>query len=98
RFLFGSSCVYCLAFQKAAEVTMIEIGIMGGSFNPIHTRHLMVAQCALDQFHLLKVIIVPSGAPPHKVGMLDREPRFLMCSAAVADNSRMEVSRTEIDR
>jgi nicotinate-nucleotide adenylyltransferase len=77
---------------------MIEIGIMGGSFNPIHTRHLMVAQCALDQFRLQKVIIVPSGAPPHKIGMLDGEPRFVMCVVAVADNSQMEVSRTEIDR
>ena len=36
---------------------MIEIGIMGGAFNPIHSRHLMVAQAAIDQLGLSKVIL-----------------------------------------
>ncbi|MBI5172944.1 MAG: nicotinate (nicotinamide) nucleotide adenylyltransferase [Candidatus Melainabacteria bacterium] len=78
---------------------MIEIGIMGGAFNPIHSRHLMVAQAAIDQLGLSKVIFVPSGEPPHKKsGMLDKEARFRMVKAACAGNRRFVASRVEIDR
>lgn len=78
---------------------MRHIGVMGGAFNPIHTRHLMVAQKAMDQFGLEKVIFVPSGNPPHKkTGMLDKELRFAMVVAAISDNPRFEASRLEIDR
>lgn len=76
-----------------------ELGIMGGAFNPIHSRHLMVAQAAIDQVGIDKVLFVPSGQPPHKKeGMLDKELRFEMVAAAVADNDRFEASRLEIDR
>lgn len=72
---------------------------MGGAFNPIHTRHLMVAQSALDQFHLERVLFVPSGEPPHKkADLLDKELRFEMVAAAVEDNPQFEASRIEIDR
>ncbi len=72
---------------------------MGGAFNPIHSRHLMVAQCAVDQLGIDLVLFVPSGQPPHKkAGMLDKEERFAMVVAAVADNSFFEASRLEIDR
>jgi nicotinate-nucleotide adenylyltransferase len=78
---------------------MTDIGIMGGAFNPIHTRHLVVAQRAKDQFRLAKVIFVPSGMPPHKkADLLDKELRFEMVAAAVADNPDFEPSRIEIDR
>ncbi|MBX9938769.1 MAG: nicotinate-nucleotide adenylyltransferase [Candidatus Obscuribacterales bacterium] len=78
---------------------MIDIGIMGGAFNPIHSRHLMVAQAAIDQLDLNRVIFVPSGEPPHKKsGLLDKEARFAMVKAACAGNSRFEASRSEIDR
>lgn len=78
---------------------MRHIGVMGGAFNPIHTRHLMVAQSALDQFQLEKVIFVPSGTPPHKkAGLLDKETRFEMVAAAVAENPHFEASRLEVDR
>jgi len=76
-----------------------ELGIMGGAFNPIHSRHLMVAQAAVDQAGIEKVLFVPSGQPPHKkAGMLDKELRFEMVAAAVADNPLFEASRLEIDR
>jgi len=72
---------------------------MGGAFNPIHLGHLMLAQRAKDQFQLEKVIIVPSSTPPHKrAGLLDKELRFEMVAAAVADNPGLEASRLEIDR
>jgi len=78
---------------------MRHIGVMGGAFNPIHTRHLMVAQRALDLFQLEKVIFVPSGNPPHKKqDLLDKEIRFRMVVAGIADNPRFEASRLEVDR
>jgi nicotinate-nucleotide adenylyltransferase len=78
---------------------MRHIGIMGGAFNPPHTRHLMVAQAALGQFNLEKVLFVPSGNPPHKkTDLLDKELRFAMVAAAVADNPLFEASRIEVDR
>lgn len=78
---------------------MQELGIMGGTFNPIHTRQLMVAQCAVEQFGLAKVLFVPNGNPPHKkTDLLDKELRFEMVEAAVRDNPRFEASRIEVDR
>jgi nicotinate-nucleotide adenylyltransferase len=62
---------------------MKELGIMGGAFNPIHSRHLLVGQCAIDQLGLSKVLFVPSGDPPHKKdGLLDKEARFEMVQLA----------------
>jgi nicotinate-nucleotide adenylyltransferase len=72
---------------------------MGGAFNPIHTRHLLVGQCAIDQLGLTKVLFVPSGDPPHKkVGLLDKEARFEMVQLACSDNPLFEASRLEVDR
>jgi nicotinate-nucleotide adenylyltransferase len=70
---------------------MKELGIMGGAFNPIHSRHSLVGQCAIDQLGLSKVLFVPSGDPPHKKeGLLDKEARFKMV--------QLEASRLEVDR
>jgi nicotinate-nucleotide adenylyltransferase len=75
------------------------IGIMGGAFNPIHSRHLMVAQSAVDQLGLDEVLFVPTGDPPHKkTDLLDKEARYEMVAAACADNPRFTASRIEIDR
>jgi nicotinate-nucleotide adenylyltransferase len=78
---------------------MKELGIMGGAFNPIHSRHLLVGQCAIDQLGLSKVLFVPSGDPPHKKeGLLDKEARFEMVQLACSDNPLFEASRLEVDR
>lgn len=79
--------------------TMTEIGVMGGTFNPMHIRELAVAQFAQEQHGLAKVIFVPNGTPPHKkTDVLDRESRFEMVEAGVKDNPLFEASRIEIDR
>ncbi len=78
---------------------MKQIGVMGGAFNPIHSRHMMVAQAAVDQLGLEKVYFVPSGEPPHKkAGLLDKQARYDMVAAACADNPLFIASRLEIDR
>jgi len=77
-----------------------RIGVMGGTFDPIHNGHLVTAEEAWKQFQLDQVLFVPSGHPPHKDGRksLDPEGRYLMAVIATATNPHFKVSRMEIDR
>ncbi|MCL4378081.1 MAG: nicotinate-nucleotide adenylyltransferase [Actinobacteria bacterium] len=78
----------------------LKIGIMGGTFNPIHHGHLVAAGEALSQFQLDKVIFIPSGDPPHKNFREEEtaEHRYLMTVIATSANRNFFVSRMEIDR
>ena len=64
----------------------LKIGIMGGTFNPIHYGHLVTAEEALKQFKLDKVIFVPTGRPPNKTSgvLAEAEDRYLMSVIATA--------------
>lgn len=77
-----------------------RIGVLGGTFDPVHNAHLELARAALDQAHLDEVLLVVSAQPPHKRGevCLDAESRYALVEAAVADQPGMSVSRIEIDR
>lgn len=80
--------------------TRTRIGIMGGTFDPIHHGHLVAASEVADEFDLDEVIFVPTGAQPFKS---DRdvtlaEHRYLMTVIATASNPRFTVSRVDIDR
>nr|WP_277997095.1 nicotinate-nucleotide adenylyltransferase [Moorella sp. Hama-1] len=77
-----------------------RVGIMGGTFDPIHYGHLVTAEAARWEFVLDKVIFVPSGHPPHKKGyqVTRAEYRYQMTVLATASNPYFEVSRTEINR
>lgn len=77
-----------------------KIGVSGGTFNPIHMGHLMVAEMVRDSFGLDKVLFIPSGMPPHKNlgGVACAEHRFDMVQIAVASNPYFIESRIEIDR
>jgi len=78
---------------------MRHLGIMGGTFNPPHNLHLLVAQLAAEQFDMEKVLFVPSGQPPHKkADLLPKEVRFELTAAAVQGNEMFEASRIEVDR
>ena len=48
---------------------MRKTGIMGGTFNPVHNAHLMLAECAMEEYNLNEVIFMTSGNPPHKRGI-----------------------------
>jgi len=82
------------------EKKSIRIGIMGGTFDPIHNGHLVTAEEALVQFELDKVFFVPTGYPPHKEERKSLDPveRYLMTVIATASNPHFEVSKIEIDR
>ena len=77
-----------------------RIGIMGGTFDPIHHGHLFAAEEARVRFGLERVVFVPCGQPPHKQGKVisAAEHRYLMAALATATNPHFEVSRVEIDR
>ena len=69
-----------------------RIGIMGGSFNPIHARHIEMAACARREFDLERIIFLPTGNPPHKRnGLEDAEDRFEMTRLACAHIPNVEV-------
>lgn len=77
-----------------------RIGVMGGTFDPIHYGHLFAAEEARCRFKLDEVVFVPTGNPPHKEQgpNLPAESRFLMTVMATADNPNFRVSRIETDR
>lgn len=77
-----------------------RIGIIGGTFDPIHYGHLVNAEGARVEFGLDKVVFVPSGNPPHKKDyrVTDPEDRYLMTLLATITNPHFELSRLEIDR
>lgn len=77
---------------------MRRIGIMGGTFDPIHNGHLVCAEEARHQFELDEVIFVPAGSPWQKSGVSCAEDRYLLTVLATASNRRFSVSRIEIDR
>jgi len=76
----------------------MRIGILGGTFNPIHIGHLILAEEALCKLDLGKVIFVPTYLPPHKSieGNIKPQDRLRMVELAIADNSAFAVSDFEI--
>lgn len=79
---------------------MKRIGIMGGTFNPVHKGHLALAQKARDEFALDQVIFIPTGMPPHKSPgeIIDKEHRYRMVKTAIRGKKNYSASRLEMDR
>jgi len=78
----------------------LRLGIMGGTFNPIHHGHLVMAEEVRNKFALDKVIFVPTGNPPHKQisELVSAQDRYLMTVLATMTNLYFEVSNLEIER
>ena len=77
-----------------------KIGIFGGTFNPVHTGHLILAQDALERFGLDRVLFIPCAHPPHKKPncLAPASHRLGMLKAALKDDSRFAISDMEIKR
>ena len=76
-----------------------KVGIMGGTFDPIHIGHLILGESAWEQFALEKVLFMPSGNPPHKrdrSGGAANEQRVEMVRLAVVDNPHFSLSLEEM--
>ena len=78
----------------------MNIGIFGGTFNPIHNAHLRIAEESLDNFGLAEVVFVPAADPPHKDHRLQASfrHRLAMVSLAIQGNPRFRVSGMEGER
>jgi nicotinate-nucleotide adenylyltransferase len=75
-----------------------RVGVMGGTFDPIHHGHLVAASEVASRFSLDEVIFVPTGHPWQKSGESPAEHRYLMTVIATASNPRFTVSRVDVDR
>lgn len=78
----------------------LRLGIMGGTFDPVHYGHLVTAEGARFEFDLDQVLFMPSGIPPHKTTkqVTSTEHRYMMTLLATLGNPYFEVSRIDIDR
>lgn len=77
-----------------------KIGIMGGTFDPIHIGHLIIAEEARDFFNLKEVVFIPTGKPPHKksVNITDSFHRYNMTQLAIKDNKYFSISSIEVEK
>ncbi len=80
----------------------MKIGIYGGTFNPIHAGHVHILREFICRLSLDRVLLIPTGTPPHKDApeLASQEDRFSMCALAVKEirEAPVEVSRIEFDR
>jgi len=78
----------------------VNLGVMGGTFDPVHLGHLAVAEEAREVLDLERILFVPAGQPPHKPAgeVTSIEHRLAMVELAIADNRAFELSRIEVDR
>ena len=79
---------------------MRKIGLMGGTFDPVHIGHMIGADKAADTLGLDRVMFIPAATPPHKCNRTITDPihRLNMLREAVADDPRFEVLTEEIER
>jgi nicotinate-nucleotide adenylyltransferase len=77
-----------------------RLGILGGSFNPVHIGHLLLAQSLSDKLELSRILFIPCACPPHKKAssLLPAKHRLAMLELAVEGNIHFEVSDIEIQR
>ena len=75
------------------------IGLLGGTFNPIHNAHLRLAQELADALNFSEVRFIPSAQPPHKIApKISAQHRTAMVQLAIADNSLFNLDARELDR
>ena len=74
----------------------MKIGIMGGTFNPIHNAHIYIARSAKEQYELDRIVFMQRGNPPHKKSVSDKKYRYVMTRLAVGNE--FDVSDYEINK
>jgi len=75
-----------------------RLGVLGGTFDPLHLGHLVAASEALGRLELDRVLFVPTGQPWQKERFSDAEDRYLMCMLGTSSHPSFAVSRMELDR
>lgn len=74
------------------------IGLLGGTFDPPHNGHLALAEAALRELDLERLLVMVAGRPPHKDALTDAETRYRLACAAFEELPRVELPRDELDR
>lgn len=79
-----------------------HVGILSGSFNPIHNGHLMIAQQVFEQLNLDKILFIPSKVPPHRgvsryIPKVSVDDRINMIKYGIRDNPNFQLDMTDID-
>lgn len=87
-----------MTLQSIQKAKVVRLGILGGTFDPIHNAHLRIARSAKEQFNLDEVLLLVSGEPPHKHSIAGKEDRFAMVECALQQVEDIRVVRMEIDR
>ncbi len=89
-----------MARRAEDEPSGLRLGVFGGTFDPPHNGHLVVATDVAELLELDRVLWIPAGVPPHKIGngLTEARLRLEMTRAAVADESRFEASDVEVRR
>jgi nicotinate-nucleotide adenylyltransferase len=77
-----------------------SLGILGGTFDPIHYGHLLAAEWVSEAFGLDELVFIPAARPPHKdpSGIIDGQHRYRMVQLAIGDNPAFSVSSLELER
>ena len=91
---------YVVETARMSENKSERIGVFGGSFDPVHMGHLTIAQDAVEQLELDRLIFVPAAVPPHKQGctLAEGRHRLAMLELATEANLSFEVSDMELQR
>src|SRR5712664_729124 len=77
-----------------------RIGVLGGTFDPVHYGHLVIAEEVYDTLRLAEMVFIPAGQPPHKTHevVAAAEHRLAMLELAIASNPHFSISRVDLDR
>ena len=86
--------------HRYSEQAPIHIGVIGGTFDPIHYGHLVIAEEVRAALNLTEVVFIPAAQPPHKAGhaITEVRHRVAMLELALASNAHFSISRVEIER
>jgi nicotinate-nucleotide adenylyltransferase len=88
------------AASGGGQAARPAVGLMGGTFDPVHIGHLAVAEEAREALGLERILFMPAGTPPHKPAgeVTATHHRVAMVALAIEDNAAFELSRIEVDR
>jgi nicotinate-nucleotide adenylyltransferase len=86
--------------SSSSFANLRHVGLLGGTFDPIHYGHLVIAEEVRTVLHLAEMVFVPAGHPPHKPGRIvtEAQHRLAMLELAIASNPHFTISLVDLER
>ena len=86
--------------SSSSFASLRRVGLLGGTFDPIHYGHLVIAEEVRTVLHLAEMVFVPAGHPPHKPGRIvtEAQHRLAMLELAIASNPHFTISLVDLER